>query len=53
MVEGSNIVVVCHEKILVLKKRWLKVKFTMFKQKQLEDFAPSGREVVWPLLQNL
>ena len=40
-VEDNNVVVICHGHMLVLKKSWFKVKWTLFRQKQLEDLESS------------
>ena len=53
IVEGNNILVVCHGHMLVLKKSWLKVKWTLFYQKQLEDLEAGWELVVLPLLGEL
>ena len=41
IVEGNNVVVICQGHMLVLKKSWFKVKWTLFRQKQLEDLESS------------
>ena len=50
IVEGNNVVVICQGHMLVLKKSWFKVKWTLFYQKQLEDLEAGWELVVLPLL---